>query len=253
MLKKFFVYIIITLISIQVPLIVSLSISQEAAAKLKKYQKRMGRITKPLKMTEKTTSFFKDKMPAFKSDDGVDITEHLEGISSLVKEKDEDLGDALHVINQVKQVLYFSIGLVLFFLLLLLLIDPRAFIKNFGITLLVSGIFCLLNAAAVHFVFVINFDEVFKYLYDQANISASVPGIPILPAIDILPIKGIPILPSLINIPIVPALIKSFSKDFVAQLVSIVFTRNLMAGAITVVSGFVLKIIGSKFIRNRNY
>ena len=214
MLKKTLLLIIATLIGIQIPLIVSLSTARKVASAIEIYKSKIEKFTKPVSSPIKEAagafSFIKEKMHLVKN-----IEKSL--FPHPIANGQDGFEDAKTIVNKMYLCMYLCFFFTLFLILLLFLLSRKSFIKNIGISFLISGGISLIEVSVVYYFFIANFDSTFRYLYNQAEIS---------------PLTKL--------VPFVPRMIKAFSKDFIAYTANLVITRCLISAIISIPLGFIL-------------
>jgi hypothetical protein len=214
MLQKTLPLIIAILIGIQIPLIVSLSTARKVAGALESYKSKIEKISKPISKPIKEAagvfSFIRKKVPLVKK-----IEKSI--IPHALANGKESFEDAKEIVNQMYLWMYLSLFFTLFLILMLFSVSRKSFIKNIGISFLVSGGISLIELSGVYYFFIANFDSTFRYLYNQAEIS---------------PLTKL--------VPFVPSMVKAFSKDFIAYAANLVIARCFISALTSIPLGLLL-------------
>lgn len=222
MFKKFLGFIIIILISIQVPFIVSLSTAQSAASRVNKLEKKVEDAQLPAAIAGGIFSLVKQEVPA------LEVLE-FDKISSVLAKGEKSLEEAQVVLRDMNIAMYISLFFTLFLIIMLLGLTGASFFAFLGYSSLLSGATCLVVAVGTYFFFVVHFNETFNYFFNQANVPT---------------LGGF--------IPFVPSIAKSFSKDFIKHSINAVIMRNLIAALASVLLGIFLVFLGSFIGKKRN-
>jgi len=236
MLKKILVFIIITLISIQIPLAVSLSTVRQITTKLEGYQSKIENTAVPVKAATQLLSvpakaakglfsIFK-KVPVVNK---VPLVSQLGDMASVLAGGESSLKDAMALTKQMTKVMYLNIFLILFLMILLFFLSRKCFIKNLGYSFLIDGLIGLILLALIYYFFVFNFNKTFDFFYAQTGSAGSKRLIPFMSNIT-----------------------KSFSKDFIKVIVNSVITRNIISALISMPFGIVLIFLNKYFSKKFN-
>jgi hypothetical protein len=194
--KKYLKFIIIFFISIQIPLIISLSISWKMSAKLEAYRIKSKNIAQTAEVVRGPLSFLTDNIP---------FIEKVENITSIFSESEDSFKKAQEVTEHMKTTMYSSLLLLLLLIFLLFYFYRNSSIQDFGIALFFGGLLCIIIIALVHYFLIAHFKETFSYFYKQMEMGS----------------QGY-------MIPFVPNMIRSFSKDFVNYIAHSLMIRNLI-------------------------
>ncbi|HBS47644.1 TPA: hypothetical protein DEO28_04765 [Candidatus Dependentiae bacterium] len=220
MLKKILIFIIIALISIQIPLIISLSTASEMTKKLEFYQSKIAGVTNPMKAVTDVVSFpvkaVTSIFPFFKEKKSP-VLDKIDDISPMIIAGEQKLKDAIVITKKMTFFMHISLFLTLFLIILLFAISRKSFIKNLGASLLLNGIICLIVLASVYYFFIINFDSTFQHFYNRM----------------------VPAGPGSM-IPMVPEAIKSAAKDFVSSIAHLIIKKNMLSSLIGIPLGLAL-------------
>jgi hypothetical protein len=213
MFKKFLIFIIVALIGIQTPLIVSLSTARKITESLDKYKKKVEKlskpISKPIKEVESIFSFIKKKVPVVKTIEKTIVPDALRSGESGFKE-------AKRIVSLMYTFMYLSLLLTLLLIALLFFTSRQTFIKNIGTAFIVSGSVSLLEIAVIYYFFIMHFDATFRHFYSQTGWSIGK------------------------IIPLVPGIIKAFSRDFVSHIAHVIISRCFINALTTIPLGIIL-------------
>lgn len=194
--KKCLRFVIIFFISIQIPLIISLSVSWKMSARLEAYHAKSKNIAQAAKVVRGPLSLLTDNIP---------FMEKVENITSIFSESEDSFKKAQEVTEHMKTVMYSSLLLLLLLISLLFYFYRNSFLRDLGIALFFGGILCAIIIALVYYFLVAHFKETFAYFYGQMEMGS----------------QGH-------MIPFVPDMIRSFSKDFVNYIANSLIVRNLI-------------------------
>ncbi len=212
MVKKVLAFIIVLLIAIQIPLIVVLSNAKKASSKLDAYEEKIKKTAAPISAARDIFSFVKKQVPM--------LPEELVRVPAIFEKGKGNFEVAKALINKILYTMYASLLFTLFLIFLLFLLYKRSFFKNIGLSFVISGGLCLLNAGLVYYFFVLNFGSTFKYFYDLSGISSQ---------------TGFSL-----ALPFVSQIVKSFSRDFVSYISNSIMTRSLFSAAVLLSIGITL-------------
>ena len=128
MFKKVLAFIIVLLISIQIPLIITLSNAKKAGEKIDAFQAKIKKKTAPLSVMGDVISFVKKQVPG--------LSNQLEDITSIFEKGKQNFEEAKSLINNILQTMYISLLFTLLLIIWLFFLYKRSFFKNIGLSFL---------------------------------------------------------------------------------------------------------------------
>jgi len=141
------------------------------------------------------------------------------------KNIDAQIKDTKDILNKATMGMYGGIGLLLFLVILLLILNTAGFFRNIGTALGLGGILSLGMTLFIYYFYILNYESTIQYFMNMSDSAA-------------------------LSIPVVAKLVKSLAKDFILYISNILVKRTAIVGGASIIGGIVSRFIQRFFGRN---